>query len=198
MLNFVFDNSLYLELSTGMEPPLQSPEALIAPSSRVDACLKPVTSTPPFLAPGGVKSEEFCNKIISQNVLEPTADDVLGQFSYAPATQTTIVTTTTTTTTNFPPLIMKAPNSLHELDPKMYPLAFTPTPQSIKRFCFDVGGRQAIFSEADDTRDALNEVRKSKEIMDSRIDFADRIFLHYSLSSSRKHCENPMVPYSLF
>lgn len=151
-----------------MELPLQSPEALLAPSSRLDAFLKPVTSTPttkaastsPFLAPGGVRSEEFGNKIHSQNVQEPTADDMLGQFSYAPATQTTIVTTTTTTTTNFPPLIMKAPHSLHELDPKMYPLAFTPTPQSIKRFCFNVGGRQAIFSEADDTRDALNEVRK--------------------------------------
>lgn len=162
------DHSLHLEVFTGMEPPLQSPEALLAPSSRVDAFLKPVTSTPttkavatsPFSVPARVTSEEFGNKVHSKNVLEPTADDMLGQFSYAPATQTTIVTTTTTTTTNFPPLIVKAPHSLHELDPKMYPLAFSPTPQSIKRFCFDVGGRQAIFSEADDTQDALNEVRK--------------------------------------
>ena len=92
---------------------------------------------------------------LSQDVI---SDDVLGQLSFAPATQTTVVTTTTTTTTKFPPIIMKAPPHLHDLDPKMYPLASSPTPQSIKRFCFDVGGRPALFSEADNTMNALEEV----------------------------------------
>ena len=84
---------------------------------------------------------------------------VIGQFSFAPATQTTVVTTTTTTTTSFPPLMMKDPHHLHELDSKLYPLAALPTPQSIKRFCIDVGGRPTIFREADDATVTLGNVR---------------------------------------
>ncbi len=84
--------------------------------------------------------------------------DALGQFSYAPATQTTVVTTTTTTTTKFPPLMVKAPRHLHDLDPKQYPLASTPTPQSIKKLRFDVDGRPTMFQEADDTLDTLEKV----------------------------------------
>lgn len=85
-------------------------------------------------------------------------DDVLGQLSYAPATQTTVVTTTTTTTTNFPPILMKAPQHLHDLDPKLYPLASSPTPTSIKRLCFDVNGTPTMFQEADDTLETLEKV----------------------------------------
>ena len=84
-------------------------------------------------------------------------DDVLGQFSYAPATQTTVVTTTTTTTTNFPPILMKAPQHLFELDPKLYPLASSPTPISIKKLCFDVDGKPTLFQEADDTLETLEK-----------------------------------------
>jgi len=86
------------------------------------------------------------------------SEDVLGQISFAPATQTTVVTTTTTTTTKFPPLIMKAPQHLHDLDPKQYPLASTPTPHSIKKLCFDVDGRPTMFQEADDTLETLEKV----------------------------------------
>jgi F-box and WD-40 domain protein CDC4 len=82
----------------------------------------------------------------------------LGQFSYAPATQTTVVTTTTTTTTSFPPLLLKAPRNLDELDPKQYPLASTPTPPSIKRFCFDLEGTPTYFREADNASKSLQEV----------------------------------------
>ena len=85
-------------------------------------------------------------------------DDVLGQFSYAPATQTTVVTTTTTTTTNFPPILMKAPQHLFDLDPKLYPLASSPTPISIKKLCFDVDGTPTLFQEADDTLATLEKV----------------------------------------
>lgn len=95
----------------------------------------------------------------TQSVQDAATDDILGQFSFAPATQTTVVTTTTTTTTKFPPLLMKAPHHLHELDSKLYPLASSPTPKSIKRFCFDIGGKPTLFSEADDTTDTLQEVR---------------------------------------
>ena len=84
--------------------------------------------------------------------------DVLGQFSFAPATQTTVVTTTTTTTTSFPPLIMKAPRHLSELDQTVYPLAASPTPQAIKRLRMDVGGRPTVFCEADDAEASIRRV----------------------------------------
>lgn len=82
----------------------------------------------------------------------------LGQFSFAPATRTTIVTTTTTTTTDFPPLILNPPRSARHLDPKQYPLAANPTPVELRRFQFELGGQSVIFNEPDDASAALNEV----------------------------------------
>lgn len=87
--------------------------------------------------------------------MEPYA--TLGQLSYAPATHTTVVTTTTTTTTSFPPILLSAPRNLKERDPKVYPLASSPAPESIRRFCFDVAGTQACFSEADNVEQSLQE-----------------------------------------
>ena len=152
-----------------MEPTLRTPKILPEPLSRVEHSLHaPSTSNTPqstistSAAPGLRCSEDLGSTMPNpQQALEPSADDILGQFSFAPATQTTIVTTTTTTTTSFPPLMMKAPLHLHELDPKMYPLASSPTPKSIKRFCFDVGGRPTFFGEADDAGDTMKEVRSS-------------------------------------
>jgi len=92
-----------------------------------------------------------------KNVLD--ADEVLGQFSFAPATQTTVVTTTTTTTTSFPPLVMKAPTHLYRLDPKLYPLAASPTPQALKKLSFEAGGRQTLFQEAENATQTLRTVR---------------------------------------
>ena len=83
---------------------------------------------------------------------------VLGQLSYAPATQTTVVTTTTTTTTSFPPLILQAPRHLHERDPKLYPLAASPTPNEIKRFTLKIANRLALYQEADNLENSLVEV----------------------------------------
>jgi F-box and WD-40 domain protein CDC4 len=86
-----------------------------------------------------------------------TAYAALGQLSYVPATHTTVVTTTTTTKIDFPPILMRAPRSLIERDPKIYPLASSPTPESVKRFTFDAGGTQAYFSEAEDVDRSLND-----------------------------------------
>lgn len=83
----------------------------------------------------------------------------LGQFSFAPATRTTVVTTTTTTTTNFPPLVMKPPRATRDLDPKLYPLASTPTPSSLRNIKFEMAGRSVIFKEPEDTLGTLEEVR---------------------------------------
>ena len=91
------------------------------------------------------------NKNISKNTL-------LGQFSFAPATQTTVVTTTTTTTTNFPPLLLRAPKGIHDPDPRLYPLAASPTPQHIKELQFQFGGRPVIYREADEAADMLTRV----------------------------------------
>ena len=82
----------------------------------------------------------------------------VGQLSYAPATKTTVVTTTTTTTTSFPPILFKNPRNLLERDPKQYPLAATPTPQSIRKLCFDLGGIQTRFEEDEDVRGNVLEV----------------------------------------
>lgn len=85
-------------------------------------------------------------------------NDTLLQFSYGPATQTTVVTTTTTTTTNLAPLKLKAPGHEGELDPKDYPLASAPTPQSMKRMKFDVDGRPTVFQEVEHPVEFFHEV----------------------------------------
>jgi F-box and WD-40 domain protein CDC4 len=82
----------------------------------------------------------------------------VGQFSYAPTTQTTVVTTTTTTTTTFPQLLMKPPRQLNKLDPKEYPLAAVPTPAALKRFCFDVNGKPTYFREEDDADESIRQL----------------------------------------
>lgn len=95
-------------------------------------------------------------KAVQRHASNPYA--TLGQLSYAPATQTTVVTTTTTTTTSFPPIILKAPRHLNDRDPKLYPLASSPTPNSIRQLQFDVGGQLAYFDEAGDVDRSLREV----------------------------------------
>jgi F-box and WD-40 domain protein CDC4 len=83
---------------------------------------------------------------------------VMGQLSYAPATQTTVITTTTTTTTAFPPFLVHAPRDLAERDPKHYPLAASPTPSGIKRFTLQLAGRPAIYEEMGNVETGLLEV----------------------------------------
>lgn len=91
--------------------------------------------------------------------------EVLGQFSFAPATQTTVVTTTTTTTTSFPPLVLKAPVHLYQLDSKLYPLAASPTPSTLKRLNFELEGRPTIFHEAEDAASTFQDVSTSQDIL---------------------------------
>ncbi|KAL1964047.1 hypothetical protein VTN77DRAFT_7593 [Rasamsonia byssochlamydoides] len=94
-----------------------------------------------------------------------TSSTTLGQFSFAPATRTTVVTTTTTTTTNFPPLVLNAPRSTRELDPKLYPLASTPTPASLRNFKFELGGKSIVFNEPEDAVGALQELKEQHEAL---------------------------------
>ncbi|KAI9699991.1 MAG: SCF ubiquitin ligase complex subunit cdc4 [Candelina mexicana] len=109
----------------------------------------------------------------------------VGQISYAPATQTTVVTTTTTTTTALPPLVLKAPRQLSELDPKLYPLASSPTPSSIKRFCFNLGGRPTYFREAENVEATLEEIKQqheSLEVSNGIVRSLSQHDLHYEAS----------------
>ena len=85
----------------------------------------------------------------------------IGQFSFAPATQTTVVTTTTTTTTKFPPFVMRAPRRMQDLDPKLYPLASAPTPASLRNICFELGGKPTVFREAEDATSALGKASQT-------------------------------------
>ncbi|MCJ1443683.1 MAG: SCF ubiquitin ligase complex subunit cdc4 [Stictis urceolatum] len=91
---------------------------------------------------------------------EQGLDTILGEFSFAPTTETTVYTTKVVKTINFPPLIMKGPKHLHDLDPKLYPLAASPTPSALKNFCFDVGGKPTMFREAEYPDLTLQEVRQ--------------------------------------
>jgi hypothetical protein len=47
---------------------------------------------------------------------------------------------------------------MQELDLKQYPLAASPTPASLKNIHFEIGGKQTIFREAEDTTLALEHV----------------------------------------
>ena len=150
-----------------MNPPSQLPEnhaekKRITKTPRDTTSVGPSASLPKMGLPAmsGVKenTKELPCFTPEEGEEDVESEDVLGQFSYAPATQTTVVTTTRTVTTKFPPLVLKAPKHLHELDPKQYPLASSPTPQCIKKINFGVAGRPTTFREADDTLDTLEKV----------------------------------------
>jgi F-box and WD-40 domain protein CDC4 len=93
---------------------------------------------------------------VHTEVVDPYA--TMGQFSFAPATKTTVVTTTYTTTTTFPPMCVNAPGSLGGRDPKEFPLAHVQAPESIRKIYFDAGGELACFEEADAASDKAQEV----------------------------------------
>lgn len=105
-------------------------------------------------------STDSVSKTVHTEVMDPYA--TMGQFSFAPATKTTVVTTTYTTTTTFPPLCINAPGSLSERDPKEYPLAHTQAPESIRKFYFEAGGELACFEEANAASSNVQEVRFSR------------------------------------
>ena len=62
------------------------------------------------------------------------------QFDVSECVETKTVTTTTTTKRSFPPVFVREPRSLADLDAKEYPLASKPTPPELAKFTFDVPG----------------------------------------------------------
>ncbi|KAI9714336.1 MAG: SCF ubiquitin ligase complex subunit cdc4 [Bogoriella megaspora] len=105
--------------------------------------------------------------------LQPRLDDkasshsTLGQLSYGPATQKTVVTTTTTTITNLAPIVLKPCKHLYERDPKMYPLASTPTPQSLKKVSFNLGDQRAYFEEPSSPERQFQEYKRLQAALQS-------------------------------
>ncbi|QIW99479.1 hypothetical protein AMS68_004997 [Peltaster fructicola] len=113
----------------------------------------------------------------------PPQNSTLAQLTFGPATQQTIVTTTTTTTVSLPPLIIQPPRDLAERDPKQFPLIFSPTPTSIKRFCFDVNGKPTMLHEVEDVEETLSQHRKLQETMRKH---------NGTITREEKHFETPI------
>lgn len=127
--------------------PSYPPEAILSTA--------PASPTDDRMANHGDTREHNTNIIATM----PPEHSTMAQISFGPATQQTVTTVTTTTTVSLPPLIMKPPKDLHDRDPKQYPLAYSPTPSSIKKFCFDVNGRSTAFHEPEDPVETLQRHR---------------------------------------
>ncbi|OAL75351.1 cell division control protein 4 [Trichophyton violaceum] len=112
----------------------------------------------------------------------------VGQFSFAPATQTTVVTTTTTTTTKFPPFVMRPPRFSGQLDPKVYPLASMPTPAPLRDIRFVLNGKSVIFHEADDVPGILSKFNEQQESL--KTSGAIRSMLRDAPESSKSDASN--------
>ncbi|KAF2849985.1 WD40 repeat-like protein [Plenodomus tracheiphilus IPT5] len=120
-----------------------------------------MTSTPS----GHSRGSDAASTAMHPEQTDPYA--TMGQFSFAPATKTTVVTTTYTTTTTFPPMCINAPGNLSERDPKEYPLAHTQAPESIRKFYFESGGELACFEEANAVSDKVQEHNSLRDTLRS-------------------------------
>ena len=90
------------------------------------------------------------------------------------------MTTTTTKVTEYPPLLLKPPPKLRSLDLADYPLASTPTPPALKKFCFDLHGVPTHFKELDMFEDDFLQVLYSFCFVACYFFFL--IFYHYIAS----------------
>ena len=158
-------------LSDSMEPPRRSGLSVhtqARPSSRLTAAAAPSLSTAPAspadraddsstTAAAAKAPHTEKRQTVTRSSMAPRYS-TLGHLSFAPATQQTVVTTTTTTTVSLPPLLFQPPRDLSTRDPKQYPLAFSPTPRSLNKFCVDVGGKAVVYREADDAQTSLTKV----------------------------------------
>jgi hypothetical protein len=146
--------SAAIERATASKPPTLRRDTF---ANDVHASSRPSTRLHNMASPpAGLGTDARATSVHTEET-DPYA--TMGQFSFAPATKTTVVTTTYTTTTTFPPLCVNAPGSLGERDPKEYPLAHVQAPDSIRKIYFDAGGELACFEEADAASSKLQEVR---------------------------------------
>lgn len=126
--------------------------------SATDASLAPLEPTSSHIPPSPRHSQLRKRDMDQDNQTQGSPSGSFGQFSFAPATQTTVVTTTTTTTTAFPPLMIKPPKATKDLDPKLYPLAASQTPDLLRNVNFELDGKSVVFVEPENAASAVNEV----------------------------------------
>lgn len=112
-------------------------------------------------APTQSEKEQDTNKPLSEasSSTPPARLPVSTTFALAPMTTTTVVTTTTTTSTEYPPLFFNPPPIPANLDPKIFPLADTPTPPALKKFCFDLNGQPTFFRENQENEQTMGQVK---------------------------------------
>lgn len=127
---------------------MTEPTISTAPASPTERTADPLQSKAPH--------RETTQTVTTSTMAPPYS--TLGHLSFAPATQQTVVTTTTTTTVSLPPLLFRPPQDLSARDPKQYPLAFSPTPDSLRRFTVEVGGKPVVYREAEDAQTSLTKV----------------------------------------
>ncbi|EGE85354.2 hypothetical protein RJZ56_005308 [Blastomyces dermatitidis] len=176
---------------TAMPCPCASPNDTADSSSKTlsrNASVSPVQFPEPSSSyksfPASFEHPASCDGKMdrSDRVDRLPSNSSVGQFSFAPATQTTVITTTTTTTTKFPPLVMKTPGSSRPLDPKIYPLAATPTPDSIKDIHFELGDTSIVFNESEDSSDTFEKLKQQAEALRA----SDGVIRSISTYESRK------------
>ncbi|KAK3831017.1 MAG: hypothetical protein J3R72DRAFT_249338 [Linnemannia gamsii] len=131
----------------------RSATAASATSAHTDTDMNPATTTRHLSEKSSV-TEPASRRASSSTRRKPTSTT----FSLAPMTTTTVVTTTTTTSTEYPPLYFKPPPIPANLDPKIFPLADTPTPPALKKFCFDLNGQPTFFRENQENEHTMGQL----------------------------------------
>jgi hypothetical protein len=81
---------------------------------------------------------------------------------------------------------------MQDLDPKLYPLAATPTPASLKNICFQFAGKPTLFTEAEDAHVTLKEV-SLQTLFGTPIEVSN-----LKMSSCKKNTKGCVCPMGLF
>lgn len=63
---------------------------------------------------------------------------------------------------------MPSPQHANDLDPRMYPLAATPTPMALKNIGFAMGGKSVVFREASDTIAELGLIAQEESLLQQK------------------------------
>ena len=139
----------------GLGLSIQPPQTTIPPEAVLStAPASPTEELPPFKSAMAHPVEEM-STTISYDM--PPPDSTVGSLSFGPVTQQTVTTVTRTTTYTVPPLLMRPPRDLQERDSKQYPLAFTPTPHSLKSLSFEYAGQPVAFHESEDPDETVRK-----------------------------------------
>jgi F-box and WD-40 domain protein CDC4 len=150
---------LSTKVSFAQENPLST-----APASPTDEVPSPMDALPEPIEVLPPQAQDTSTTTTTYTMPPPNTN--VGQFTFGSAVQTTVTTITKTTTTALPPIALLPPKDLHERDPRQYPLAFTPTPNPLKKFAFNYHGRPTSFYEAEDPKETLRKYHDTQARLD--------------------------------